>query len=147
MTSMEKTMDNATKTAKEILTQNGYTCVLYLDGTQYHATQRGVKPLVEFLESGRDFRGFCAADKTVGLGAAHLYVLLGVKSVWANVMSEAAKALLLQRGIAVFCEHEVPFIINRKGDGVCPVEAAVTGITCSQEALVVIIKTLNNLQI
>ena len=144
---MEKTMNNATKTAKEILIQNGYTCVLYLDGIEHHATQRGVKPLVDFFQSGEDYRGFCAADKTVGLGAAHLYVLLGVKSVWAGVMSEAAKALLWQQHIDVFCEEEVPYIINRKGDGVCPVEAAVKGIVDSKQALDVIVKTLENLQI
>lgn len=133
--------------AKEILIRNGYTCVLYSENAQYHATQRGVKPLVDFLQSGIDFGGFSAADKTVGLGAAHLYVLLGVKSVWANVMSQAAKALLQAHQIAVSCENEVPFIINRKGDGVCPVEAAVSGITCPQEALPAIVKTLENLQI
>ena len=133
--------------AKEILIRNGYTCVLYSENAQYHATQRGVKPLVDFLESGIDFGGFVAADKTVGLGAAHLYVLLGVKSVWAKVMSQSAKALLQAHQIAVSCENEVPFIINRKGDGMCPVEAAVTGIADSKQALSVIIKTLENLQI
>ena len=133
--------------AKEILLRNGYTCVLYADGKEYHATQRGVKPLVDFLESGIDFHGFAVADKTVGLGAAHLYVLLGVHSVWAKVMSRAAKALLLQQGIEVSCENEVPFIINRKGDGICPIEAAVTGVADSKQALSVIQKTLKNLQI
>lgn len=133
--------------AKEILVRNGYTCVLYGAGKVYYATQRGVKPLVDFLESGVDFSGFSAADKTVGLGAAHLYVLLGVKSVWAKVMSQAAKTLLQQQGIAVSCDNEVPYIINRKGDGICPVEAAVTGIASSTEALSVIVKTLEHLQI
>ena len=106
-----------------------------------------MKPLVEFLQSGIDFSGFVAADKTVGLGAAHLYVLLGVKAVWAKVMSRAAKAFLQEHHIDVSCENEVPFIINRKGDGMCPVEAAVTGIADSNQALQVIIKTLKTLQI
>ena len=139
-------MNDSTKKAKEILIKNGYTCVLYSDGTEYHSTQRGVKPLIEFLKSGKDFRGFCAADKTVGLGAAHLYVLLGVREVWASVMSQAARELLQSRHIDAFCEDEVPFIINREGNGVCPIESAVKGITCSKEALGVIEKTLEKLQ-
>ncbi len=138
-------MNFDTKTAKDILLKNGYTCVLSSDGTEYHSTLRGVKPLIEFLESGKDFNDFCAADKTVGAGAAHLYVLLGVKSVWANIISQAGKKVLEQNNIAVFCENTVPFIINRSGDGVCPIETAVKGITCSKQALEVIRETLKKL--
>lgn len=137
-------MDNATKTAKETLIKHGYTCVLYAHETEYHSTQRGVKPLMEFLESGIDFRGFCAADKTVGLGAAHLYILLGVTSVWAKVMSRAAKELLEQHNVNVFCEKEVPFIINREGNGACPIETAVKGIACSKQAFNVIQEWFNS---
>lgn len=145
MTAMEQMMNNTTKTAKELLLQNGYTCVLCSAGAIYHSTQRGVKPLLDFLESGKDFTGFSAADKTVGLGAAHLYVLLGITSVWANVMSRAAKELLQQHHICVHCENLVPFIINRKGNGACPIETAVTGIHNSIDALAVIAETLKKL--
>ncbi len=139
-------MNKDTILAKNILTENGYTCVLYADGKIYRSIQRGVKPLIEFLESGDDFRGFCAADKTVGAGAAHLYVLLGVTSVWANVMSEAGKNILEQNNISVFCEQLVPYIINRAGDGVCPIESAVRGIACSTQALTIIKQTLQKIQ-
>ena len=138
-------MNNDTTTAKNRLLTNGYTCVLYANGEEYHSALRGVKPLMTFLESGNDFRGFCAADKTVGAGAAHLYVLLGVQSVWANVISKDGKRVLQQNGIAVYCEREVPFIINRSGDGVCPIEAAVKGVADSRQALAVIRQTLEKL--
>lgn len=138
-------MNCDTATAKDILRENGYTCVLYSQGIQYHSRLRGVKPLMNFLESGDDFSGFCAADKTVGAGAAHLYVLLGVKEVWANVISEDGKKILEQNGIAVCCAQTVPYIINRKGDGVCPIENAVKDITCSKQALITIKQTLQKL--
>lgn len=138
-------MNINTKTAKDILLENGYTCVLCSDVAEYHSTLRGVKPLIEFLESGKDFNGFCAADKTVGAGAAHLYVLLGVKSVWANIISQAGKKVLEQNGIEMFCENIVPFIINRSGDGICPIETAVKDITCSKQALETIKETLKKL--
>ncbi len=132
--------------AKDILLKNGYTCVLCADGQEYHSRLRGVKPLIEFLQSGTDFSGFCAADKTVGAGAAHLYVLLGVRAVWASVMSEGAENILQQYHIAAYCEQTVPFIINRAGDAPCPIETAVKGITDSKQALVTIEQTLRKLK-
>jgi hypothetical protein len=139
-------MQNNTLVAKDILIKNGYTCVLVGGGEEHHSTFRGVKPLLDFLQSGKCFKGFSAADKTVGLGAAHLYVLLGVESVWAKVISTPAKAFLEQNGIHVLYETEAPFIINRQGDGRCPIETAVNGITDPAIAYDVIIKTLENLK-
>ncbi len=138
-------MNSDTATAKRILTENNYTCVLYNDGTEYHSTLRGVKPLIEFLESGKDYGNFCAADKTIGAGAAHLYVLLGIKSVWANIISEDGRKVLEKNGVSVCFEKEVPFIINRAGDGACPIESAVKGIADSSQALVTIKQTLKDL--
>ena len=138
-------MDNNTLKAKNILLENGYTCVLCCDNEEYHSNLRGVKPLLDFLESGKDFSGFVAADKTVGAGAAHLYALLSVKEVWANIISDAGKKVLLENNITVFCETQVPYIINRKGDGMCPIETAVKDITSSQKALKVIKQTLKTL--
>ncbi len=132
-------------TAKTMLLENEYTCVLYSDEADYHSTLRGVKPLIEFLESGNDFNGFCAADKVVGAGAAHIYVLLGVKAVWANTISNSAKEILKNNTISVFYETIVPHIINRTGDGICPIEMAVAGITDSKQALEAIKQALKSL--
>ena len=132
-------------TAKKILTDNNYTCVLYSDGVEHHSTLRGVKPLIDFLESDCDFNGFCAADKVVGAGAAHLYVLLHVKAVWARLMSKDAVNILQTNGINAFYDEMVPYIINRSGDGACPIEMAVKGIADSKQALTIIKQTLEKL--
>ena len=66
--------------AKELLESGGYTCVITDGDRVLTSTLRGVKPLVQFLESGRDLTGFSAADKVVGRATAYLYVLLGVKN-------------------------------------------------------------------
>ena len=131
--------------AKRILTENGYTCVLYRDGQEYTSVLRGVRPLLDFLESEKSYAGFSAADKTVGAGAAHLYILLGVRDVWANVISEPALSLLEENGIKVAYGALVPFIRNRSGDGVCPIETAVKDIPSSADALHVIRQTLARL--
>ena len=120
--------------AKAILASQGCTCVLCRGGDIRTTTFRGVKPLVSWLESGEDFRGYCAADKVVGRATAYLYQLLGVKSVFAQVMSESALAVLEQAGIEASFHKLVPNIINRKGDGICPFEEAVLGIRTPEEA-------------
>lgn len=121
--------------AKKILMDGNYTCVL-TDGSQVHtAAARGVRPLVDWLDSGIDVRGFVAADKVVGRATAFLYALLGVRAVWAGVMSSPAKNALEANGIAAACGREVPGIINRRGDGPCPFEEAVLGITDPEQAL------------
>ena len=120
--------------AKTVLASQDYTCVLCRGGNVRSTTLRGVKPLVSWLESGADFKGYCAADKVVGRATAYLYQLLGVKSVYAQVMSESALAVLEQAGIEASFDQLVPNIINRKGDGICPFEEAVLGIHAPEEA-------------
>ena len=138
-------MNNEIIKAKNILIKNNYTCVIYSNEKEYHSTLRGVKPLIQFLESDNDFNEFYAADKVVGAGAAHLYVLLGVKAVWANIISDSAKTILQNNNISVFYENIVSHIINRTGNGVCPIEKAVFGISDSKQALSIIKLTLEKL--
>ena len=126
--------------AKALLAAGGYTCVLCRGDEIHTATARGVKPLVDWLDSGLDLRGFSAADKVVGRATAFLYVLLGVREVHALVMSAPAKEALEAGGIAASCAAEVAGIINRRGDGPCPFEEAVLGITDPEEALTAIRK-------
>lgn len=124
--------------ARQVLAEGGYTCVLCRGEEVHTATARGVKPLVDWLDSELELRGFSAADKVVGRATAFLYVLLGVERVHALVMSTPAREALEASGIDAFCDREVPGIINRRGDGPCPFEEAVLGITDPAEALTAI---------
>ena len=124
--------------AKALLLEGGYTCVLCRGDEVHTATARGVKPLVDWLDSGLALGGFSAADKVVGRATAFLYVLLGVRAVHALVMSTPAREALEAGGIAASCDREVTGIINRRGDGPCPFEEAVLGITDPDGALTAI---------
>ena len=126
--------------ARAILLDGGYTCVLARGEAVHTATTRGVKPLVDWLDSGLDLSGFSAADKVVGRATAFLYVLLGVREVHSLVMSTPARQALEDGGIAASCDREVGGIINRRGDGPCPFEEAVLGITDPEDALIAIRK-------
>lgn len=95
------------------------------DGEESMSRGRGVAPLLELLDGDRDWSGSAAADKVVGAGAAWLYVALDVAAVWADVMSEGAREVLEAHGITAEAGKVVESIMNRTGDGPCPVEAAV----------------------
>lgn len=133
--------------AKNMLEEGGYTCVL-TDGNRFFtSTQRGVKPLVQFLESKQIPAGLYAADKVVGRATAHLYGLLSIQALYAKVISEPALTLLKSRGIFVSYDLLVPNIINRAGDGICPFEEAVMGIEDPRAAYTAILDKMAQLQI
>ena len=133
--------------AKSLLATNNFTCVLCKGEAICTSRERGVRPLVEWLESGKDLRGCSAADKVVGRATAFLYVLLGAAAVYAKVISHSAKEVLSTHGILVECDAEVEHIINRKGDGICPFEAAVLAVENAKDAYEVIRHTMTSLHI
>ena len=124
--------------AKEILLSSNYTCVLCKENEVFISEFRGVKPLVKWYAEKSDFKGFSAADKVVGKATAFLYALLGVKRVFAKVISLPAKEVLENHQIAVEFETLVPNIINRAGDGICPFELAVQDTDDAEEAYKII---------
>ena len=139
-------MHSTVEAARQKLMDGAYTCVVLFNGEELCSRERGVKPLLAFLGEGRSFCGAVAADKTVGAGAAHLYVLLGIDRLWANVISAPALQILKENGIDVTYGECVPHIINRQGDGICPIELAVADATSSDEAYRLITEALQRLQ-
>ena len=133
--------------AKEILISGGYTCVLAGGQAVYTSCDRGVKPLVRFLESGEIPAGLSAADKVVGRATAYLYVRLRVKEVYSQIISRPAVEVLRENGIGVTWDKLVPNIINRKGDGICPFEAAVMEITDPDRAYAAIREKMKEMNI
>lgn len=84
---------------------------------------RGVSDLYFLLFEDPEFlRGASVADKVVGKGAAALMILGGIVEVYADVISSVALRLLKDEGLRVHFGREVTYIINRNGDGICPVE-------------------------
>lgn len=121
--------------AKEQLRAGDLTCAIYSDGNIFTSKDRGIKPLLECLDSGQSFRGASAADKVVGAGAAFLYVLLEVRDLYAAVISQRAAEILQAHGIRTEYGRLVAAIQNRSGTGICPMEEAVSGETDPREAL------------
>lgn len=133
--------------AKELLQTGSYTCVLCREEICHTSASRGVKPLVQWLQSGMDLSGFSAADRVVGRATAFLYLLLGIRCVYAQVISKPALAVFQDHGIAVSYGQLVENIINRRGDGLCPFEAAVLSIAEPQAAHIAILEKMKQLNI
>ena len=117
-----------------LLSTEGATCVAVRNGEAEITCERGVKPLLQWISEGRSFEGWSIADKVVGKASALLYVQLRPIAVFATAMSEDARDILLANGIACGCDELVPFIVNRTGDGQCPMDACVAGISDPREA-------------
>ena len=107
----------------DILHKGGYSCVMKNREEVRTFTQRGVADLYDLYQADSAFmKGAAIADKVIGKGAAALMVLGGFKTVYADIISTPALALLCEAGIETTFAQEVPHIINRDktvpvGDG------------------------------
>lgn len=132
--------------AKALLKNGGYTCVFYNGEDFITDNERGVRPLLSLIEKGRSLYGYSAADKVVGKAAAFLYILLGVKEIYADVMTKDAESVLKKSGINIFGEQTADIIINRAKTGRCPMDSAVSDIDSPDEGLIVIKSALEKIQ-
>ena len=132
--------------SKKLLVSGGYTCVLYNGESEIVSSERGVSFLLGLYNSGKNYSGYVSADKVVGKGAALLYALLGIKEIYALVISESALSVLQNNGIICTYDTLVPHIINRRGDGICPIEGATMDIENPVDAPSVIARTLEKLR-
>lgn len=124
-----------TENLMEILHSGGYSLVVWNGGT-HTFIGRGVADLYEFYTQQRALlHSALIADKVIGKGAASLMALGGVKEVATDVISASALSLLKEAGIPVSFRNVVPNIINRKGDGICPVEQLCKDCTTPEECM------------
>lgn len=121
--------------AVSLLTSDRCSLVLCRGEQDITVTGRGISPLLDLYDSGRCLRGASVADLVVGRAAAFIFIAAGVASVHGAVMSTGADALLERYGIPHSYDTLAPQIINRAGDGICPMEDAVSACVSPVEAL------------
>lgn len=120
--------------AREILESERCTCVLCRMDMVCLRCERGISPMLDLIGEHADLRGFSAADTIVGKAAALLFVYAGVIAVHAKVMSKAAAMVLEEHHIHYTYDTMTEYIINRRGDGMCPMEETVRTIYDPAEA-------------
>ena len=139
-------MRDADRCKSLLASDGGYTCALVRGDKSYTSKAAGIAPLVRFIDDGLELSGFSAADRIVGKAAALLYAHMGVAYVYGEVMSAPALEALGKHGIA--CEYSTltDGIINRRGDGACPMERAVENIDEPTAAVRAVKATLEKLR-
>lgn len=107
----------------------------------YYSTSSGIKPVISKLNENIEyFKGLSVADKIIGKASAMLLTLSKVKHVDALVLSKAGKDIFDKYNIEYTYVELVDYIINRKGDDMCPMEKTVANIDDLNEAYI----ALNN---
>lgn len=132
--------------ARNLLREKGYTCVLCKGDLLYTSEKRGVVPVFEKLEQNINLTGFSAADKVVGKAAAMLFHIAGIAVLYTDVLSVPAKEYLEKTDITFSYGTLTDRIVNRSGDGLCPMESAVSGIDNADEGYIAIKNKLDELR-
>ena len=125
---------------------NKYTCaVKYDDRIIFTSTEKGVKPLLDYIMGGYKYNDITIVDKIIGKGAMFLAIKCKAKKVITPIISKRALDLANMYNVNVEYKKIVPEIINRTGTDRCPIENAVLNINNIEEAYNVIIRTLKEL--
>lgn len=121
--------------AKSILLSSASTIAVVSDGEVFTSQERGVKPLLFLLKEKKGFlKGASVADKVIGKAAALLMALGEIKEVHTLIISEPAIKVFEKYNIACFYDKKVDRIINRTGDGLCPMETLCLDVEEPKEA-------------
>lgn len=126
---------------------SGHTICLCKDGNCLYSERRGIAPMMSFIAEGADLRGYSVADLVVGKAAAMLFVLSGIKSVFAKTLSKSGEEILKRYETPYEYETLTDKIINRDGTDICPMEKAVSVTEDPKEAYLILserIKRMSN---
>lgn len=129
------------------LKHGGWSCVIGKGEIMRTYSKRGVADLYQILVSDPDFlNASCVADKVVGKGAAALMVLGKVSRLYTHVISIPALELLENAGIHTDYDIKVEYIVNREGNGRCPVESLCDRVDSPEDMLPLIAGFLSSIQ-
>ncbi len=130
------------RTAKELIKEGKASCVVIKEQhIQRMLNGPGIQPVISLYEE-KILENTLVADKIIGKAAAMVLTLGKVKAVYAETMSQAAKAYLEKHQIEVGYGRCIDVINNREGNGICPIERAVMDLEDPSEALEVLKETL-----
>ena len=121
--------------AKSLLKSTDSTLAVVSVDDFFTSHERGVKPLLYLLKEKKGFlKGASVADKVIGKAAALLMALGEIKEVHTLIISEPAIQVFEKYNIPCFYDKKVDRIINRTGDGLCPMETLCLDVDEPQEA-------------
>jgi len=105
--------------------------------TSYNAP--GVEDLLQLTANEPErLKGAVVADRRVGKAAASLLITGGVKSVCTPLLSTPARQMLEEAGIPVHAREEIPFMVNRDGTDLCPMEKKLQEAATPEECVFIL---------
>ncbi len=131
---------------RERLYAENLTCIVQKDDRTMISRQRGIRPLLDLIRQGTDLDGACAADRIVGKAAALLYVKMGARGVFAEVLSESGLATLKNHGVYAEYATLTPRVQSRDGTGLCPMEQTVLEIDDPSAAYTALVRKAEQLR-
>lgn len=134
-------MNQMLREAAEALRRKEATLLVLGGAEPYWSFARGIAPIIDRMEEQPDFfRNTYVADKVTGRAAALLLVKAGIRGLHTRLISDLAVDILEHAGIELVYEQKVPKILNRAGNGFCPMETAVENICDPEEAYQLLLK-------
>ena len=132
--------------AKSLLKSTDSTLCVVSGDDVFTSHERGVKPLLHLLTEKKGFlKDASVADKVIGKAAALLMVLGEIKEVHTLIISEPAIKVFEKHNIPCFYDKKVDRIINRTGDGLCPMETLCINVEEPQEAFEKILEKISKM--
>jgi len=127
--------DAARQKAIALVKSGKATCVLVNKSKIVRAdSPHGIAYIIDLYEKGLLKDSF-VADKIVGKAAAMIFTLGGVSGCHGENISESAAQWLKEHNIPFTYTNCSEYIVNRKGDGMCPMEETVKDIDNAEKAL------------
>ena len=119
---------------KDELLTNNYSIIA---SNGYYSFDAGILPVLSKVNEDKDFfKDLSVADRVIGKASASLLAYSGVKQVYALVLSKAGQEVLEKYHIEYQYDELVDYIVNRKGDGMCPMEMTVKDIDNLEQAFI-----------
>ena len=141
---LKKREEQAKELAIELLHASNASCIILNNNKFHYFTERGIKDLYNLYKNRPEIlKNSFIADKVVGKGAAALMALGEISELYTDIISEKAVKMLQKCKIIHSFAKQVPYIINRAGNGMCPVETLCSEIETPEECLTQIESFIN----
>ena len=127
-----------TEQALQLIKTGQASCVVVRENEIIHtASGPGVSPLMALYREEPDkLKGSLVLDKIIGKAAAVILVLGNTKQAFGEIMSVSGRDYLIHHDIQVEYGSLVDAVINREGNGICPLEQSVVDFDDPRECFV-----------
>ncbi|MCX8189300.1 MAG: DUF1893 domain-containing protein [Nitrososphaeria archaeon] len=122
--------------ARTYLLKNNLSFVIVKNGKiLYESSESGIKEILKAVKIyEKQFAESALADKVVGKAVVLVSLKVGIKSIYAKVISEGALDLASKHNISILYDEIVNAIMNKNGTDICPFEKAVGSIDDPEKA-------------